>query len=115
VPLTTLAVDTNLIVCNTNFNTTKNKFDDPCTFGSLITLGINIMNIIILYSVPLAAIAFIVAGFLMVTAGGADDKIKRAKGIFTNTMIGFFFILAAWLIVKFIAVALLDQPFTLFG
>lgn len=92
--------DTKLIVC-----------DGPdCTFDSLIKLGINIMNFIIVISIPLAAIAFVVAGFKLITSAGNESGLTDAKKIFTNTAIGLVIVLAAWLIIKTILLALLDDP-----
>lgn len=71
-----------------------------CNFGALMTLVDNVITFILKYmAVPIAAIMFVYAGFLMVTAGGSEAKTK-AKGIFFNTVLGLIFAVAAWLIVK---------------
>lgn len=52
-------------------------------------------------AVPIAAIMFAYAGFIMVTAGGESSSAKtKAKDIFLNTLIGLVLALAAWLIIK---------------
>jgi hypothetical protein len=70
-----------------------------CTFSDLLILGQNIIKYLIFISIPIAAIAFAWAGFLYLTSGGETGKISKAKGIFWNVMLGFIFILTAWLLV----------------
>jgi hypothetical protein len=51
--------------------------------------------------IPIAAIMFAYAGFLMVTAGGeAAHARTKAKSIFTNAVIGLIIAVACWLIIK---------------
>lgn len=83
--------------------------DGPdCQFSHLLELGTRIMDYLILVSIPLAAIAFAYAGYLMLTAGGNEGKVSDAREIFTKVMIGFVFVLCAWIIVRAITSALLD-------
>ena len=65
------------------------------------------MNFMILVSIPLAAIAFAYAGYLFLTAAGNSSQISTSKGIFVKVLIGFLFVLTAWLIVRTITSALL--------
>ena len=52
-------------------------------------------------AVPIAAIMFAYAGFLMVTAGGeAASARTRAKNIFINTLFGLIIAAGAWLIIS---------------
>lgn len=72
---------------------------DQCKFEDFIELGRNLIRYLVLLSIPLAAIAFAYAGFLYITSGG-DSKAKgQARGIFMKVLIGFVFVLTAWLIV----------------
>ena len=72
----------------------------PCDFNALMTLIDNIIKFILFnLALPIAAIMFAIAGFLLITTGGADGK-TRAKNIFTNTVIGLIFAAGAFLIVK---------------
>lgn len=81
-----------------------------CTFDSFVQLAQNLINYLIMISIPLTAIAFAYAGFLMVTSAGSEEKIKQGKAIFGKVLIGFLFILGAWLIVYTITTALLTDP-----
>lgn len=75
--------------------------ENPCNFNSFITL----INKIITFAtmelgLPIAAIMFAYAGFLMVTAGeSASEARTRAKDIFLNTLKGLLIALCCWLIV----------------
>ena len=50
--------------------------------------------------VPIAAVMFFYAGFLMVTSGGSTEARGRAKNIFTNAVLGLVIAAGAWLIIK---------------
>lgn len=72
----------------------------PCDFNALMDL-INIIIHFILFNlaVPIAAIMFAYAGFLLITAQGGEAKTK-AKNIFTNAVLGLVFAAAAYLIIR---------------
>jgi len=79
----------------------------PCTncgWNDLMTLVNNVITFILYYmAIPIAAIMFAYAGFLMVTAGGETAGARtKAKSIFTNAFIGLVIACAAWLIIKLI-------------
>ncbi len=81
-----------------------------CDFAALLRLAHNIMNFFISISIPLSAIAFAYAGYLFLTAAGNAGQVSKAKEIFTKVLIGFIFVLTAWLIVRTITSALLCDP-----
>ncbi len=87
---------------------------EACDFNDFLQLGKNIINYLVLLSIPLAAIAFAWAGFLYITSGGSEGKIGKAKDIFWKVMWGFIFILTAWLIVYSIT-KFLDPGFSYLG
>ena len=51
---------------------------------------------------PLGAIMFAYAGFLYITNGGNESKIKQAHDVFLYVFIGLVVSLAAWLLMNFI-------------
>ncbi len=84
-----------LVPCGTTANPA------PCDFNALMTLINNIINFIFVYmAVPIAAIMFVYAGFLMVTSGGSTENVSRAKSIFKDAVFGLIIAIAAWIIVK---------------
>lgn len=89
-----------LVQCGTS--TTK-----PCEFKDIIIL-INKVIHFILYglALPIAAIMFAYAGFLLVTSGGSTESRGKAKKIFTNTAIGFIIAVASFLIIQIVLTTL---------
>jgi hypothetical protein len=79
---------------------TVTKLVDECSLAKFIDLIQNIINFAITISAPLGAIAFAYAGWLYLSAGGSEDKIKKAHKIFGAVAIGIFFVFGAWLIVN---------------
>lgn len=78
------------------------EYGRDCDFKGLMNL-VNIVIKFILYdlAVPIAAIMFVYAGFLMIVPGGESaSKRTKAKNIFTNAVIGLLFVAAAFLIVR---------------
>ena len=74
--------------------------DSGCGWNDLMSLVNRVVKFILFdLAVPIAAIMFVYAGVLLVTAGGSEGKTK-AKGIFTNAVIGLALAAGAWLIVS---------------
>jgi hypothetical protein len=89
-------------------------FDNPQTgaapnVAAQGTLGQNITTIInfALGLLGLIAVVFLIyAGVLMVTAGGNEDQVGKAKKIITYAVIGIVVILLSYTIVQFVTTAL---------
>lgn len=96
-----------LIVCD---GTTE-----PCTFNHLIELTQNLITDLILLSTLLATIAFAYAGFFLLTSGGSEGRKDKAKEIFRKVLIGYLWILGAWLLVYTITSTLLNTGYSLLG
>src|SRR3990167_7572432 len=97
-----------LIVCD---GTTA----DPCTFGDLVKLAQNLINALIVISTFLATAAFAYAGFILLTSGGNESAKTRAKEIFRKVLIGYLWILGAWLLIYTITSVLLRSGYSLLG
>ncbi len=97
-----------LVVCS-NTPDENGVVADPCDFNALITLINKVIRFVLFnMAVPISAIMFAYAGFLLVTAGGEGEKTK-AKNIFTNTVIGLVIAAGAWLIVETL-LAIVSKP-----
>jgi len=82
---------------------------NTCNFCALIQLVRNVINFIVLsFIVPIAAIAFAIAGIIYVTAVGNPGKVKQAHDIFFYTFWGLILTLLAWLIVSALAFTFLS-------
>lgn len=73
-----------------------------CGWNDLMTLINNVITFILKYmAIPISAIMFAYAGFLLVTAGGeAAHARTKAKEIFMNTLIGLVLAIGSWLIIS---------------
>lgn len=80
-----------------------------CGYNDLLQLVNNIINWIIIVSIPVAAGVFAWAGFIYMTTGISDQK-SYAKDMIWKVFKGLVFILAAWIIVGTIIKALLKDP-----
>jgi len=88
--------------------------DGPdCTYNDLIELAINVVDFLTGFSILLAVVGFIVAGFIILTAGPNPGKVQKGKDLLLKVGTGLFFVLAAWLIVNTITSTLFDAGFTL--
>ncbi len=75
---------------------------------SPIDIVIKIVNIILGFLGIIFLILMLYAGFLWMTAAGAEDKLNKAKGIIKNSIIGIAIILAAYSITNFVIVNILE-------
>lgn len=73
-----------------------------CGWKDIVTLARNVIKFMISFSVIIATIMFVYAGFQYLTAGGDETKIKSAHKVFTNVFIGLVFVLGGFLIVDMI-------------
>ncbi|MEK7572280.1 MAG: hypothetical protein AAB493_00250 [Patescibacteria group bacterium] len=122
-PLFSFAESSNLIPCGTEKypdNTFKNKttgditgskidgYDDvsrqvsnPCGFNDLLTMVNKVVHFVLFVMVvPIAAILFAYAGFMLITSGGEVGKKKKALSVFWNVGLGLIIAVAAWLIIS---------------
>lgn len=94
--------------CDTNGDGVVDD-EEQCSFKHLLLLANNIITWLIMFALMLAAVMFVFAGFLYMSAQGDENKVKQAHSIFRNVLIGLLVALAAWLIVYTITVALVDE------
>lgn len=73
---------------------------DECQFCHLWQLASNIVNFVTFnLALTVAPILFVVAGVLFLTSGGSEERLKKARAIFLNTIIGLVIIFCSWLLV----------------
>lgn len=90
---------------------------DPCEFSDIIVLINNIISFLLFnLAIPVSAIMFAAGGFMLVTAGGNEGKIAKAKEIFSSVLIGLLIAFMAWIIVQTLLCAVgLDSGYSLLG
>lgn len=101
-PAFSLAINTSLVDCGKGTVDATGKITDACDFYALMALVNRVIHFVLFDMViPIAAIMFAYAGFLMVTAGGeAAGARTKAKSIFTNVVLGLIIAVAAFLIIR---------------
>lgn len=77
-----------------------------CNLVDAIQLIQNIIEYIFVLVLPIAAIVFAYAGFLLLSSGGNSSKRDAAKNAMVKLVIGVVIVMLAWLLVKTILVAL---------
>lgn len=86
--------------------------DGPyCTACDLVNLVNNLLAFAVYLTTFVATIMFAYAGFLYVTAATNAENIKKAKDIFGKVLLGFVFVLTAWLIVDIVLSVLTEKNF----
>lgn len=81
-----------------------------CNFDYFLLLIKNVVNFAVTIGIALSALVFAWAGWLYMSSGGDEGKIKEAHEIFIKVLWGFLFALGAYLIVQLIATSLGAKP-----
>lgn len=77
------------------------KILNPCGFDDILAFVNNTINFLLFkLALPISAMMFAYAGFLLVTSGGEVNKKNHAKEIFWNVAIGLIIAAAAFVIVN---------------
>ncbi len=87
---------------------------EECHFNDFLVGINNIINFLITIGGSIAALVFAYAGFLILTAGGNESKMKKGREMFMPVVWGFILMLSAWLLVKMVLIGLgVDNDFIL--
>ncbi|MFM2383804.1 MAG: hypothetical protein RIQ72_376 [Candidatus Parcubacteria bacterium] len=73
-----------------------------CGWPELLALGGEVLKFAIFLAVLGTTVAFMMAGFKMITNQGNSGEISKAKDMMTKAAIGIIVTMIAWLIVNFI-------------
>jgi hypothetical protein len=91
-----------------NGSLTAQQQAQDCNFAAAVQMINDIINYLIMISMPLAAIAFAYAGWLYLSAGDDTGKVKKAHEIFLSVGVGVIVILSGWLLFKLISTTFLN-------
>ena len=95
----------NLIVCN----------GPDCSYGDLITLIKNVINDLVILSTFVVIAALVFLGVKLLTSGEKANALKEVKDLFGKVIVGYFFIIAGWLIVYTITSVLFRPGYSILG
>lgn len=93
-----LAVNTGLETTADVAGLRTSSVNIPERIGQIIGIALSLVGVVFL-------VLMVYGGFIWMTAGGESEKIKKAKGIIMNAVIGIVIVLAAYAITFFV----LDQ------
>lgn len=113
-PLTTFAASSGLVPCGVVPPGVVGKtylIATECNLCDFGTLTQNIINYILLISIPLSVMLFAWAGILYFSSAENPGQIAKAHKIFTSVLIGFVIIVSAWLVVQTLLMVLIDRSF----
>ena len=71
---------------------------EPCQFCDLFKLVKNVLDFGVKIAIPIAVIAIVYGGIMILTAGASPERAKQGKDIVTAAIIGLVIVLLAWLI-----------------
>ena len=89
----------------------KSTEQGACNFAAFIQLIKNGIHDLVIFSTLIVVVVLVYAGFTLLTSGGNQAKYKEATGMLWKVVIGYVWILSAWLIVYTITTALLKADF----
>lgn len=76
------------------------RLANPIQYDNIPDVIRQLIKIVFVIGIPLVALAIIYAGFMLVTAGGNQDKIKKGKQALLAAVIGGAILLGAWVIAE---------------
>ncbi|GAB0174755.1 MAG: hypothetical protein HHAS10_06340 [Candidatus Altimarinota bacterium] len=65
-------------------------------FGEFATMANKLLGLALYFAAPIVIGFLVMASFYMITAAGDEEKVKKAKSIFTNTLIASVILLGAY-------------------
>src|ERR1035437_225807 len=102
----------NLIVCNETSNVV-NGSPTGCGFTDLISLAKAVMTDLTILATLLVIVVAVIIGVTLLTSQGKPAAMAAAKGRAITVLIGYLWILGAWVLVYTISSALLAPGFSL--
>ena len=84
-----------------------------CGYCDLITLSVNIIQFLVYFSVFVAVVMIIYAGFLLLVGGSKEGERTKAKKVLYAAVIGLLITLTAWLIINLIMTVFLNASFNI--
>ena len=101
IPACTPTANANAAVCERGLVPCGPAYCNICQLCHLFAMLINIVTFLFICLVPpMAVLGIVGAGLSVMFAGGDPSKLKRAKDIMKNTVIGLVLIYGAWVIVS---------------
>lgn len=88
---------------------------DPCKFSHLIELVKVLITDLVILSTFILVMLLVWVGIKLLTSGGNPSAMTDAKKMLGKVVLGYIWILAAWLVVYTITSVLLNPGYSLLG
>lgn len=70
-----------------------------CGLSHFLKFITHLIEFLITIAIPIAVIFIVYGGFVIMTAGGSEERLKRGRHIITVAVIGLIIVLTSWLII----------------
>ncbi len=105
--------DSGLVTCGCKIKIDQSgggfTYTNECSVCDLQRLGMKLLTFFVMIFVAIAALLFVNAGYLYLTASAKPANVARAHKVFVNTMIGLVVVLAAYMLIDVIVKSLVSQ------
>ncbi|MBI3046275.1 MAG: hypothetical protein HYY86_01885 [Candidatus Harrisonbacteria bacterium] len=81
-----------------------------CTLCDFLVLAKNLIDLMLKWGVALAALFFAWGAFVIMTAGGSEEKVTEGRKIMTTVAVGVLIAFTAWLIIGTLMQVLTNSP-----
>lgn len=78
---------------------TKGKSTQPCNITAFIKWIKQLINVLLTIAIPIGVIFVVWGAFVIITAGGSEDRVRKGKDVITAAVIGIAIAFGAWLII----------------
>lgn len=77
-------------------------FKNPitCQVVDMVELVVNVTRWLFMISIPVAVALFLYGGYLIMTSGGAQDRVGQGRKVITTAVIGFVIVMVSWLVIR---------------
>lgn len=72
---------------------------EKCELIHLVTFVRNLITVLLEIATPLAVIFIVYGGFVIMTAGGSEEKVIRGRQVILSAVVGLIIAAGSWLIV----------------
>jgi hypothetical protein len=99
-----IGINEPIIPCGTNISTTggATSITNPCEFCHIFLLVHNVYDFLVLIIVPPIAVVLIaIGGFMWLTAGGNEGRVKKGHSMILSVIIGLIIVYVSWLVLSF--------------
>lgn len=82
---------------------------NPCGLGDLVQTVVNIINFLLAWAWIISMFFILWAAYTMIGSGGNEEEITKGKETFKHAILGFFLIMAAFLLINWVIAVLTAQ------